>query len=148
MHFLLFEVKMKRIYIISLFIIFMCLNSMTVHRVYTNERYCKNTLTLYDNGRADWYDCEIDETFYGHYWQCRDTLFVETFCSSIYHEDHQCLSPRLDIYIYQSDTLLNIGYKDHSERNIYYSDSINYFCPPHTYIQETSIIYSSIVIDD
>lgn len=126
---------MKRIYIIS-YIIFMCLNSMAVHRVYTNVLYCKNTLTLYDNGRADWYDCEIDETFYGHYWHCRDTLFVETFCSSGYHEDHQCISPRLDIFIYQSDTLQNVGYQDQRAHSIYYSDSINYFRPPHTYIQE------------
>lgn len=112
-----------------------CLEAITAQHVYTNNLYCSSTFTLFDNGRADWYDCEIDETFYGHYWQKKDTLFIETFCSSECHEDHKCFSPRLDICIVQNDTLLNVGYTEVNGKNTYYLDNICYYISPHVYIR-------------
>lgn len=124
---------MKKFTIISLLLI-VYQNAIPIEHVYTNSLYCTSILTLYDNGRADWHDCEIDETFDGYYWQHEDTLFVETFCSSIIHEDHRCFSPRLDISIIKSDTLLNIGYKEKADNDSTYPDSIHYFLSPHAYV--------------
>lgn len=128
----LFEITMKRVIVIVLLL--GCIGHIASQQVYTNNLYCTSTLTLSYNGRADWFDCEIDETFYGHYWQCNDTLFVETFCSSKSHEDHRCFSLRLDINIIKTDTLLNIGYKEAVGNSSFYSDSINYYLTPHAYI--------------
>ena len=130
----LFKIKMKAVINIFLLVL-MCLNRMASQRVYTNVYYCNSTFTLYDSGRADWYDCEIDETFYGHYWQRNDTLFVETFCSSESHEDHRCFSPRLDICLIKSDTLLNVGFREVIGDGSCYSDSIYFFPSPHVYIR-------------
>ena len=124
---------MKNNIFISLLLI-VCQNVILSQDVYINNLYCTSTLTLYDNGRADWYDCEVDETFYGHYWQKSDSLFIETFCSSIIHGDHQCFSPRLDIYIIKYDTLLNVGYNDIGYCS-YYQDSICYFPYPFVYVR-------------
>lgn len=119
--------------IVSLFV-FICLICMADQRVYTNALYCNSSLTLYDSGRADWYDCEVDETFYGHYWQKNDTMFIETLCSSLCHEDHKCISPRLDICTLQNDTLWNVGYQEVNGKSTYYLDSICYYISPHKYI--------------
>lgn len=113
----------------------MCINAISAQRVYTNNFYCTSTLTLFDNGRADWHDCEINETYYGHYWQEKDTMFVETFCSSECHEDHRCFFPRVDICIVQNDTLLNVGYKEVAGNGSCYSKQIHYYYSPHVYIQ-------------
>ncbi len=129
----LFKIKMKAV--ISILLLIVCLNAISAQRVYTNIFYCTSTLTLFDNGRADWHDCEIDETFYGHYWQESDTMLIETFCSSKCHEDHRCFSPRLDICIIQNDTLFNIGYKEAINNTTCYPDSICNFSSPHAYIR-------------
>ena len=120
---------------ITLLLSIVCLNAITAQHVYTNNLYCTSTYTLFDNGRADWHDCEINETFYGHYWLKKDTMFIETFCSSECHEDHRCISPRLDICIVQNDTLLNVGYKEIIGIDSYYSKPTHYYDTPHVYIQ-------------
>lgn len=125
---------MKAVTITSLLL--MCLSTMASQRMYMNTHYCKSSLTLYETGRVDWYDCELDETFYGHYWQRNDTLFIETFCSLECNEDHRCFVPRMDICIMQSDTLMNVGYKKTTSDNSCYADSIYYFPSPHIYIRK------------
>ncbi len=119
-------------------LLFGCLNCLAPQLTYVNMLYCRSILTLYDTGRADCYNCELDETFYGHYWLHNDSLFVETFCSSYCKEDHKCFSPRTDIYIVQSDTLLNIGYQQNYDNSPCYSTDINYFPSPHIYILDNN----------
>ncbi len=114
----LFEVKiMKKLVLISLLVIG-CSSNLTSQKVYENILYCKSTLTLYDNGRADWYDCEIEETYYGHYWQQSDT----------------CFFPRIDISILRSDSIVNIGFMEARSNEQLYSDTICYLASPHVYI--------------
>ena len=134
---------MKKVIILVLLSI-VCLDAIIAQQVYTNNLYCTSTLMLFDNGRADWHDCEINETFYGHYWQKKDTLFVETFCSSECHEDHRCFFPRLDICIVQNDTLLNVGYKEAIGNSSYDSKQIHYYDTPHVYIQTSK---QTMVVD-
>ena len=124
---------MKKLVLISLLVIG-CSSNLTSQKVYENILYCKSTLTLYDNGRADWYDCEIEETYYGHYWQQSDTLFIETFCTSDCHEDHRCFFPRIDISILRSDSIVNIGFMEARSNEQLYSDTICYLASPHVYI--------------
>jgi len=90
-------------------------------------------ITLYDKGRADWYDCEVDETHYGHYWKQNDSLYVETFCSSYCHEDHVCVSPRIDVFIEQPQNIFHVGYQEFRINNQYNTDSIYYFSSPLQY---------------
>ena len=124
---------MKKIILIFLVVV-VCVSDITSQRVYTNILYCDSKLMLYDTGRADWYDCEVDETFYGHYWLQKDTLLIETFCSSKCHEDHKCFVPRIDVYVIKQDTLLNIGYFEQQDKNHIFLDSICYFKLPYVYI--------------
>lgn len=122
--------------ITSFLLIFGYLIGMAEQRVYTNTMYCNSILTLHDTGRADWYDCEVEETFYGHYWVGNDTIFIETFCSSICHEDHKFISPRLDICILKNDTLWNVGYQEANGMSAYNLNSICYYRYPHKYIRK------------
>lgn len=132
---ILFKSKIMKTTILQSLLILGCLNVIASQRTYVNVLYCRSLLTLYDNGRADCYDCELDEIFYGHYWLQNDSLFVETFCSSECYEDHKCFSPRTDIYIVQSDSLLHIGYQQLYDNNPCSSTNICYFTSPHIYRQ-------------
>lgn len=104
------------------------------NRVFINVFNCESQLTLYENGRADWYDCELSETYYGHYWQQDDTLFVETFCSNQCYEDHVCFMPRVECYTQNNDTLIHWGFKEYIARDKCYSDNVTMFDFPFIYI--------------
>lgn len=110
------------------------LNILVSQQVYYNDLYCLSTLTLFDNGR-DWYDCEVNELYYGHYWQQNDTLFVETFCTPEYREDHSCFNPRVDIYLQHDDTLLHVAYQERHYNSLSLSDSTYYFLNPFVYVK-------------
>ena len=124
---------MKTIFI-KFLLIFGCTTCIASQYVYVNMHYCKDQITLYKNGRSDWYNCEQEETYYGHYWQENDSLFVETFCSSYCYEDHKCFIPRIDVFTIQSDTLFHIGYHKFLNNSQCYSDTLYSFQSPFIYI--------------
>ena len=124
---------MKTIFI-KFLLILGCTTCIASQYVYVNMHYCKDQITLYKNGRSDWYNCEQEETYYGHYWQENDSLFVETLCSSYCYEDHKCFIPRIDVFTIQSDTLFHIGYHKFLNNSQCYSDTLCSFQSPFIYI--------------